>query len=206
MQDFNYLFSNSFEITVELSCCKYPLSHKLQDEWSNNKESLIAFVEEGVHMGIKGVVTDSDGEPINAAFVEVEGIDKLVSTTDRGEYWRLLTPGTYNIRALDPERTRYSDWQTVIVRATGPQALRADIRVNVDARNETSSYMELVDSTRPLLTMPQVVPDQSGLDGVPDLAAVTSSMAPPVSSFSVVQWVCEYLPVLCQIASFFSFS
>ena len=41
MQDFNYLFSNAFEITVEMSCCKYPPVSKMADEWENNKNSLI---------------------------------------------------------------------------------------------------------------------------------------------------------------------
>jgi hypothetical protein len=30
--------------------------------------------------------------------VRVRGIDKEVESSDRGEYWRLLTPGTYYIQ------------------------------------------------------------------------------------------------------------
>ena len=46
MQDYNYLHSNCFEITVELSCCKYPPVTDLPKEWQNNKESLLAFMEQ----------------------------------------------------------------------------------------------------------------------------------------------------------------
>lgn len=47
MQDFNYLHSNDFEITIELSCCKYPSSKDsyLGTEWDNNKEALLTYME-----------------------------------------------------------------------------------------------------------------------------------------------------------------
>ena len=44
MQDFNYLYSNTMEITLELSCDKKPAESKLQEEWENNKESLLQFL------------------------------------------------------------------------------------------------------------------------------------------------------------------
>ncbi len=44
-QDYNYLRSNAFEITVELSCCKYPPASSLGNEWLNNKQSLLAYLE-----------------------------------------------------------------------------------------------------------------------------------------------------------------
>lgn len=44
MQDFNYLSSNDFEITLELGCDKYPPASELQKEWDNNKDALIAFM------------------------------------------------------------------------------------------------------------------------------------------------------------------
>ena len=71
MQDFNYVHSNDFEITVELTCCKYPESNKLVSEWRNNKESLLKYLEL-VHSGVKGVVTDSrTRQPIRNARVSV---------------------------------------------------------------------------------------------------------------------------------------
>lgn len=54
MQDFNYVHSNCFEVTFELSCCKFPNSSVLPMEWANNKESLLSFIE-AVHVGVKGM-------------------------------------------------------------------------------------------------------------------------------------------------------
>lgn len=97
MQDFNYIWSNCFEISIELSCCKYPNASQLESEWRNNSAALMNYMKQ-VHLGVKGVVLDSSTrEPIEGATVSVEGNTHPVATTARGEYWRLLIPGTYNL-------------------------------------------------------------------------------------------------------------
>lgn len=45
MQDYNYVWASCFEITLELSCCKYPPASQLLQEWENNRESLITLIE-----------------------------------------------------------------------------------------------------------------------------------------------------------------
>ena len=93
MQDFNYVHSNCFDITIELTCCKYPDRSTLVTEWENNKESMLKYME-AVHLGAKGIVTNqTTGEPIANAAIKVTGNAKIVYTTERGEYWRLLKPG-----------------------------------------------------------------------------------------------------------------
>ena len=96
MQDFNYLHSNCFEITMELSCCKFPAASTLPGEWRKNKDALIAFMQE-THRGIKGFITDTNGNPVVGADVKVEGINHSVKSASHGDYWRLLVPGTYSI-------------------------------------------------------------------------------------------------------------
>jgi len=112
MQDFNYIFSNDMEITLELSCCKYPRKYYLNREWERNKESLIQYLQQ-VHRGIKGVVYDSSesigrvgsnsGTSVAGAVIVVQEatgtLGKNVTSSSRGEYWRLLMPGQYKITA-----------------------------------------------------------------------------------------------------------
>merc|ERR1719195_1471676 len=66
MQDFNYLFTNCMEITLELSCVKKPGEDKLQAEWDNNKEALLSFIERA-RGAVRGIVTDAAGDAVAGA-------------------------------------------------------------------------------------------------------------------------------------------
>ncbi|XP_036406873.1 probable carboxypeptidase X1 [Megalops cyprinoides] len=97
MNDFSYLHTNCFEITVELSCDKFPHASELPIEWENNKESLLVYMEQ-VHRGIKGVVRDKDTEAgIANATIKVDDIDHHIRSASGGDYWRLLNPGDHEV-------------------------------------------------------------------------------------------------------------
>uniref|UniRef100_A0A3Q3LWC1 Probable carboxypeptidase X1 n=1 Tax=Mastacembelus armatus TaxID=205130 RepID=A0A3Q3LWC1_9TELE len=99
MNDFSYLHTNCFEVTVELSCDKFPHASELPIEWENNRESLLVYMEQ-VHRGIKGVVRDKDTEAgIADAIIKVDDIDHHIRSVADGDYWRLLNPGEYQVTA-----------------------------------------------------------------------------------------------------------
>ena len=51
-----------------------------------------------MHLGL--VVDQETKESIKHATIIIDGISKNITGTDRGEYWRLLVPGTYTIQAF----------------------------------------------------------------------------------------------------------
>lgn len=50
MQDYNYVWAQCLEITLELSCCKFPPEHELPGLWEANKPALLAYMQQ-VHLG-----------------------------------------------------------------------------------------------------------------------------------------------------------
>ncbi|XP_074547215.1 adipocyte enhancer-binding protein 1 [Halichoeres trimaculatus] len=98
MNDFSYLHTNCFELSIFLGCDKFPHESELPLEWENNREALLSFIEQ-VNRGIKGVVRDVEGNPLANATITVEGIRHDVRTAQGGDYWRLLNPGEYRVTA-----------------------------------------------------------------------------------------------------------
>lgn len=98
MQDYNYVWAQCLELTLEISCCKFPPETQLPALWEANRGALLAFMQQ-VHLGVKGVVMDSSGKLLSHAVVEVLGRKNMCSFQSdvNGEYFRLLLPGTYKL-------------------------------------------------------------------------------------------------------------
>nr|XP_039254001.1 carboxypeptidase D-like [Styela clava] len=135
MEDFNYLQGNCFEVTLELTCCKYPMASELQREWGKNKEALLSFVEL-IKSGIWGFVIDGEtGEKLQNVIVEVVGIEKNITTAEHGDFWRLLIPGFYDLK-FHREGYKSSEPIPMIVVQGTPS------RMNVSLYKENSSFEE----------------------------------------------------------------
>ena len=50
--DFSYIHSNVMEIGLDLSCCLHLPASELPQEWMNNKEALLKYME-AAHLGVK---------------------------------------------------------------------------------------------------------------------------------------------------------
>lgn len=97
MQDYNYYWTGCMELTLELSCCKYPSRKELSKYWDHNKNALIAFMEES-RRGVRGLVVDALGIGIQGAKLKIVGRDFSFRTSRRGEFWRILLPGDYTLQ------------------------------------------------------------------------------------------------------------
>ncbi|CAL4139481.1 unnamed protein product, partial [Meganyctiphanes norvegica] len=169
MQDFNYVYGSCWEVTFELSCCKYPKASELPKEWRNNKESLLAFMEH-THMGAKGVVSDAvSGDTLEGVSVSVQDINYNVTTSRRGEYWRLLLPGTYTLvaKAYGYEPT---EQEIVIVNGT---VTRQDLKLNpinkvVEATTLLTTAPSTTTTTTTTTTAKPELPEEKGFVTKPE--------------------------------------
>jgi len=102
MQDWHYRYLSCNEVLIEVSAPKRPAQSTIPTYWSQNKESMFAYLE-SVHMGVRGVVSNVvTGEPVYAR-VEVTSIGHPVYTDPRvGNYHRMLTPGNYTLAISAP--------------------------------------------------------------------------------------------------------
>lgn len=137
MQDFNYLHSNCFEVTFELSCCKYPEAKELPNYWKLNKDAMISFIEQ-TNIGVQGIVLDDEGEPIEGAQIKVEGIDHTVRSSEHGHFWRMLLPGEYKITAIVPNYSM-SPYTTIIVPENQTSPVIANLIVHRQSRSLTAA-------------------------------------------------------------------
>lgn len=98
MQDYNYIYHGTMEVTLEVSCCKHPAESALEQHWLDNRKALIAYAYEALR-GVKGFVTDEDtGKPLASVLLFIKGRDREFNSTDDGEYWRILLDGNYTLQ------------------------------------------------------------------------------------------------------------
>ncbi|XP_068602009.1 carboxypeptidase D [Brachionichthys hirsutus] len=146
MQDYNYLHGNCLEITIELSCCKYPPATELHREWDMNRESLLSYMEK-VHIGVRGYVREAvNGTGLSEASIVVAGVHHNLSTGKYGEYYRLLLPGSYNITAVAPG---YASQMVHSVSVLEHQATELNFTLTPVASQTARSTSGTADSTSP---------------------------------------------------------
>ena len=148
MQDFNYLFTNAFELTMELSCCKYPLNNRLLPEWENNINSLLSYVEKA-NTGVRGRVVSKDGVPVAEANVLVKKNDEgwresWLTTNQDGNFWRMLVPGNYSVALVDSSDKAHPQLiENVSVQENTPTILE-DIVMDNDTSTVTQELSDTI--------------------------------------------------------------
>ena len=150
MEDFNYLHSNCFEITMELSCCKYPAAKELDKEWKLNFESLFQFME-ATHAGVHGRCIDVETqEPLYQAVIQVESIQHNVTSNRNGQFWRLLPPGEYRVRAsaYGYHTTQYES--VTVDHSTGRSDLLLEFKLKKRGDNDDDVEEQIVAEPRNL--------------------------------------------------------
>lgn len=136
MQDWNYIAADVFEITLELGCFKFPKAADLAGYWLDNREALLAYIED-VHRGAYGVIRSSIGTPIANASITVGQGTHVRHSYGTGEYWLMLLPGRYNITVQSPGFAVHFD--EIVVPATGNRTLLHDISLMRDDPQHWSS-------------------------------------------------------------------
>lgn len=120
ISDWTYKFANSFDLWILFSCVPMVQREDLENVWQRNVNPILSFME-SVHRGVKGMVWENGtATPLQDVFIEVRYRRHRIRTNERGEYWRLLSEGVYQIRpvALGYEPCAWE--QIVVLNVAGP--------------------------------------------------------------------------------------
>ena len=139
MQDWNYVWEEDFDITLEQNDVKWPNESLLPGLWEDHKESMISYIEK-VHTGLRGIITDSNNNPIPAEII-IDGINHVITNDDQnGDYYRLLTPGNYTVSFTSLGYETYTT--TINIANQTPTVLDVQLNVNSNLASGTLEDFE----------------------------------------------------------------
>lgn len=84
---------------MEIGCCLLPPASQLPQIWEDNKNALIEFIHMA-NTGVRGVVRYQNGLPARSLSVQFDSREPMFKTSELGEYFALLLPGTYKMTLL----------------------------------------------------------------------------------------------------------
>lgn len=99
MQDYGYLNYGTIELTMEISCCKYPNENLLSSYWQYNRDAMIELLFQA-QRGVKGLIVNEFFQGIPLTQVMIDNRRPVVNVTPLGEFWRVLLPGSYALKVL----------------------------------------------------------------------------------------------------------
>lgn len=138
MQDWSYVYGGAHELTIELSCDKFPRASELEKFWQQNKEALMRYMELTQELGVYGTITSTIGSAIAGAQIYFNHIEHSITSGKQGDYYKLLLPGRYNMTV------EADGYELQIVELTIPDnksRLRFDIQLmRDDPQHWSSSY------------------------------------------------------------------
>lgn len=99
MQDYFYIYLASFDISFFITCERKPNPDRIFNYWLDNRNSLINFMKQA-HRGVKGLLFDEESNTMISGieiWINIEGINVSGIINSKGDYFRILKPGLYNI-------------------------------------------------------------------------------------------------------------
>lgn len=176
MQDWSYRYTACNEVTIELSDTKAPPATALPTLWTQNEESMLAYIE-AVHIGVRGLVADRHtGAPLWAQITVTGNAQPVFTDPDVGDYRRMLLPGTYTLRY---EADGYVPFTVSNISVTDGDATRVDVTLgtpDVDGDGDVDA-VDVQLTINDVLELP--VPYDCDLDGggptVSDLQRVVNA-------------------------------
>lgn len=138
MQDWSYIYGGAHELTLELSCNKFPHESELESFWQQNREALLSYAELVHQLGVYGTISSTIGHTIPGAQIYFNNIEHSVRSGSMGDYYKLLLPGKYNM-TIEAE-----GYELQIMEITVPDnktRTRVDIQlIRDDPQHWSSSY------------------------------------------------------------------
>ncbi|XP_050046317.1 carboxypeptidase D-like [Dermacentor andersoni] len=165
MQDYAYVREGTVTVDLALSCCRVPSEGTLRRLWMENKHAIIHLLGQ-VQRAIRGYIKGPDGTHIPGALLTIRERNVGFRSTDQGEFWRLLQPGTY----------------TLVVSAKGYLPTAVTVNVPEHAQQEAPIAVVMRPSLYPARILPidsysteKAIPEKRG--GSADTASTVGAVA-----------------------------